>query len=246
MKYTKILLMLLVYTQLLQAQPRINRNTNVSISKVSPIATNFIGWKYNDFVGKWVAYYNQIEDGYFDHNDIRPSRIKAEVQAAGENLQSIRLRKVVYNSKPYYILSIGRYAGVYMYPSICKDWRYWKETELYLLFPDQYKKLLNLGKDNDIILYYTINVSSIADIKSIQQAFPYIFKGKDMDEETAQKEHTRSHLYIRVEDDKHIRLQSPFCYDSSNPFTDNSPCLSYYEINKNEFFNVIRFDSTSY
>lgn len=187
MKYTKLLLMLLVYTQLLQAQPRINRNTNVSISKVSPIATNFIGWKYNDFVGKWVAYYNQIEDGYFDHNDIRPSRIKAEVQAAGENLQSIRLRKVIYNSKPYYILSIGRYAGVYMYPSICKDWRYWKEAELYLLFPDQYKKLLNLGKDNDIILYYTINVSSIADIKSIQQAFPYIFKGKDMDEETAKK-----------------------------------------------------------
>lgn len=232
------------------SQPRQNRSTNVQILKISPMITNIVGWNFDEYVGKWSACYNCIPENYVSGGAKYPRKIKEEVLAAGENIMSLRFRKVIYNSNNYYIMTLSRYNGVYMYPTICRDWRYWKETEIYLLFPDEYKKLSSAQKDVDITVYYTMHISNQADVKTLQQSFPYIFMGKEMDVSMADKEHSKLHFFIHIEDDKVVRFEYP-TFSDINPFTTNieeqkkntlfyKQC--YYEVSKLDFFNMINFD----
>lgn len=129
---------------------------------MSQLATNFIKWEYNDHYLKWEG---ALNDKSFcaSSKDIKSvKRYSAEVQSHDENIQSMRIRKISYNNNYWYLLSITSYDGAYKFPLIFKDWIYWKVTNLYVIYPDQYRKLLNLqNNNNDVIIYaagsYLIN-----------------------------------------------------------------------------------------
>ena len=134
-------------------------------------------------------------------------------------------------------MSITSYEGAYDYPLIHKDWKFWKTTNLYIMYPDQYLKLLNLqNNNNDIIVYNAGSYLTNSTENTLATSIALIFRNNQI-------EYTpnSSHLYIRVEDSKTIRLLLP-----TQKALGTSRNLNfhkyYFEIPKTDFEKVINFD----
>ena len=88
----------------------------------------------------------------------------------------MRIRKISYNSNYWYLLSITSYDGAYKFPLIFKEWIYWKVTNLYIIYPDQYRKLLNLqNNNNDIIIYAAGSYLTNSNEKTLSTEMSTIF-----------------------------------------------------------------------
>lgn len=219
------------------AQPRVDYTTTAKIIKTSPLATNFINWRYNDYYLKWTGYLNDksICTNIKDRKNI--IKTSPMIQSFDENIQSFRIRKIEYNGYYWYLLSITSYEGAYDYPLIHKDWKFWKTTNLYIMYPDQYLKLLNLqNNNNDIIVYNAGSYLTNSTENTLATSIALIFRNNQI-------EYTpySSHLYIRVEDSKTIRLLLP-----TQKALGTSRNLNfhkyYFEIPKTDFEKVINFD----
>ena len=232
-----ILTFILVAVCTAYSQPRENYKTSAKIVKVSQLATNFIKWEYNDHYLKWEG---ALNDKSFctSSKDIKSvKRYSAEVQSHDENIQSMRIRKISYNNNYWYLLSITSYDGAYKFPLIFKDWIYWKVTNLYVIYPDQYRKLLNLqNNNNDVIIYaagsYLINSNE----KTLSTEMSTIFRNGKVEHSPG-----ACHFYIRVENANTIRLLFPSSkrLGSSRELNFNK---YYFEIPKNDFNKAIWFD----
>ena len=88
----------------------------------------------------------------------------------------MRIRKISYNNNYWYLLSITSYDGAYKFPLIFKEWIYWKVTNLYIIYPDQYRKLLNLqNNNNDIIIYAAGSYLTNSNEKTLSTEMSTIF-----------------------------------------------------------------------
>lgn len=239
MKKNSFILFLIFCTTVLQAsaQPRVDYTTTAKIIKTSPLATNFINWQYNEYYLKWTGYLNDnsICTNIKDRKNI--IRTSPKAQSFDENIQSFRIRKIKYNDNYWYLLSITSYEGAYDYPLIHKDWKFWKTTNLYILYPDQYLKLLNLqNNNNDIIIYNAGSFLTNSTENTLETSIALIFRNNQIEYTP-----TCLHLYIRVEDSKTIRLLLP-----TQKALGTSRNLNfhkyYFEIPKSDFEKVINFD----
>ena len=120
---------------------------------------------------------------------------------------------------------------------IFKDWKYWKVTNLYIIYPDQYEKLLNLqNKNNDIIVYIAGSYITDSKEETLSTTMTSLFQN-----EKVQHSPSCYHFYIRVESSNSIRVLLP-----SSGGLGTSRELNfhkyYFEIPKNDFDKVIMFD----
>lgn len=149
----------------------------------------------------------------------------------------MRIRKISYNNNYWYLLSITSYDGAYKFPLIFKDWIYWKVTNLYIIYPDQYRKLLNLqNNNNDIIIYAAGSYLTNSNEKTLSTEMSSIFRNGKVEHSPG-----ACHFYIRVENANTIRLLLPSSkrLGASRELNFNK---YYFEIPKNDFNKAIWFD----
>lgn len=236
-KFLFILTFIVVAISNTLAQPRENYTTTATIVKTSPLATNFIKWEYNSYYLKWEGYLNDMSICTNVKDKKNVTKISSKAQSFDENIQSMRIRKIKYNGNYWYLLSITSYDGAYDYPLIRKQWSFWKETNLYIIYPDQYQKLLHLQKNNnDIIVYdagsYLTNSKEI----TLSTTMSTIFRNGKV-EHSPQS----AHFYIRVENENTIRLLLP-TFKGLGATHELDFNQYYFEISKKEFNRVIWFD----
>ncbi len=137
-----ILLSLLLFFQVTNAQERVNDPVAEIISKSIKI-TSANGYQKNLTTGEWVEnknciYDKKCESWWVDHVP---------------NFIYIQFWKIVFNDKNYYALISEQKTGWYEYPAIEQDWKTGKVTKWMVFNPDEYEAfkdglIKNVGKES--------------------------------------------------------------------------------------------------
>lgn len=178
------------------SQPRISEN-RPSISKTTVFLKNIIGWKYNEYSGKWISEKNNA--GYFMCNQLQ-------------------FRNIIVEDKKYYVLTISEDKGYYTYPAIKLDWHSYKAHRSYIFNESEYEKIklfnnatsnfseMNTLEDENIQDYVYNNIKS-----GFKPYCNYVFQLKKENENTVRfilpfsigqeylsKEYTFENCYFEV------------------------------------------------
>jgi hypothetical protein len=146
---------------ILLSQSRENRKKFTFTGRSQKIS-NSTGWSYNKEIGEWVDYKNVILNNK-EYKDMDKSIFIPRVGKTEQNFKSIDFRTISFRGVKYYILMIQKSGGWYIYPNIRKDWI---SRDLYLghIFSEnEFKKLLSLENEVELITTGPIRLGRIYD-----------------------------------------------------------------------------------
>lgn len=201
-----LLLISIISTVGIFAQPREDGQVTAKIVKSSQIVTSIVGWEYDMTQKKWSGYHNTLMNQFRRNNNKVPIKLTSSEMSNCDNILSLQFKKVLFEGNAYYLLSVPRYVGTWRYPSIYKGWFYGKVTNLYVFTSEEYQKLKNL--DDGINAVKTVKSTnygheSFSMYSNFNSAFIHLFESeKDLFKEKPMT------WYVKKEDEKIIRFQS--------------------------------------
>lgn len=133
------------------AQPRVDGDKPLKITKVSQIITNPVGWAYDEYeTKKWCGYYGVIYNEFRNNNKkpIWPS-ISTISDAYFEctnnqSVLSMQIKQTKIDTTTCYLLYVQRYWIDWDYPNLRRGRHNYKEFAIYVLPIEEYDKLWNL------------------------------------------------------------------------------------------------------
>lgn len=149
MKKTVLLLMGLI-PLFLFAQPRVDGDKPLVISKTSQVISNPIGWSYDDITKKWCGYIGVIYDEYKNNNKkpIAPSISGISdyffKSTNNHSVLSMQMKETKIDTITCYLLYVQRYWIEWDYPAIQRGRHNYKEFAIYVLPEEEYNKLWDL------------------------------------------------------------------------------------------------------
>lgn len=161
MKKLLPLLYILLFISFGLSQSRVNRK-KLTFTGRSQKISNSTGWSYNKEIGEWVDFKNVILDKK-EYKEKYKSLFISTVGRTEQNFKSIDFRTIFFEGVKYYILMIHKSGGRYIYPNIREDWI---SKDLYLghIFSEkEFKKLLFLENEVELITTGPIRLGMIYD-----------------------------------------------------------------------------------
>lgn len=134
------------------AQSRVDKVMPV-IEKQSPGIDSATGWTQNG-EGKWIANKNAISDRPVEENYTR---------SFSQNFEWLRMAKVAYGGKSYYMVYCKSLHGYFKYPEIREDWSTATEVKFFLFDSAAYFSFKNgiiKKKTGDNVITSTIGPST--------------------------------------------------------------------------------------
>lgn len=133
------------------AQPRVDGDKPLKITKVSQIITNPVGWAYDEYeTKKWCGYYGVIYNEFRNNNKkpIWPS-ISTISDAYfkctnNQSVLSMQIKQTKIDTTTCYLLYVQRYWIDWDYPNLRRGRHNYKEFAIYVLPIEEYDKLWNL------------------------------------------------------------------------------------------------------
>lgn len=198
------------------AQPRVDGDKPLKITKVSQIITNPVGWKYDNITKKWCGYYGLIYDD-FKNNNKKPiwpniSSISDYFFFCSNNqsVLSIQIKQTKIDTTTCYLLYVQRYWIDWDYPTLRRGRHNYKEFAIYVLPIEEYDKLWSLDTNVTKIclggnVSYSPNYNDLRGYKNERIALVNL---NNINNLTKQK-YGEYYLYIKKENENTIRFYPP-------------------------------------
>lgn len=199
------------------AQPRVDGDIPLKITKSSQIITNPIGWAYDDFkTKKWCGYYGVMYGEYRNNNKtpitLNVNSIPASFLESTENhsVLSMQIKETMIDSTICYLLYVQRYSVDYDYPAIERGRHNYKEFAIFVLPVNEYNKLWSLDSNVTTItstgsVRYCTNASAGYRFKSERTALANL----NNEEYLNPKNWGADYFYVKKENENTIRFYPP-------------------------------------
>jgi hypothetical protein len=232
MKKLLLILIVLVFTNLVFGQDRVNR-PKLSFEGTSEILSTSVGWHYNKTLGEWIDYPNVISK-----DDSYKTRFKS---LAGPYLMSkslytfntLQVKSFTFNNTKYYALIVDKWSGRYRYPTIEEDWIQFKNIDCYILTESEYSKLQNYEKVT-FITYVPMNLEfeGYSETKLLD-----LIQTKLLSYNGSNPSSIKDLMYITKTSEDKIRFLTPHYYFTSREEVDFNNI--YFETDKDSFDKLI-------
>lgn len=197
------------------AQPRVDGDKPLKITKVSQIITNPVGWKYDNISKKWCGYYGLIYDD-FKNNNKKPiwpniSRISDYFFGCTNNksVLSMQIKQTKIDTTTCYLLYVQRYWIDWDYPYLRRGRHNYKEFAIYVLPIEEYDKLWSCDTNVTKIrlsgdVCYSPNYNDLRGYKNERTALVNL-----NDKKKLTQKYGESYFYIKKENENTIRFYPP-------------------------------------